>query len=149
MANEDLSKLKIDKSVRTFRPARRKRVFYLAAVILVAIALGILYFGGVISPAISVEVVTISQIYPSQTLSQLNASGYVVAQRKAAVASKVTSRLVELMVEEGSRVKEGQIIARLENEDAIAARNQAEASLGFLARVLSYHTIASSCLPRA
>jgi RND family efflux transporter MFP subunit len=58
----------------------------------------------------------------------LNASGYVVAQRKAAVASKVTSRLVELMVEEGSRVKEGQIIARLENEDVIAARNQAEAN---------------------
>jgi RND family efflux transporter MFP subunit len=76
-----------------------------------------------------VDIVTISQIYPSQTLSQLNASGYVVAQRKAAVASKVTSRLVELMVEEGSRVKEGQIIARLENEDAIAARDQAEANL--------------------
>ena len=129
MANEDLSKLKIDKSVRTFRPARRKRVFYLAAAILMAIVLGILYFGGIIAPAISVEVVTVSQVYPAQTLSQLNASGYVVAQRKAAVASKVTSRLVELMVEEGSRVKEGQIIARLENEDAIAARNQAEANL--------------------
>jgi len=129
MANEDLSKLKIDKSVRTFRPARRKRVFYLATAIGLAIVLGILYFGGIIAPAISVEVVTISQVYPSQTLSQLNASGYVVAQRKAAVASKVTSRLVELMVEEGSRVKEGQIIARLENEDALAARDQAEANV--------------------
>jgi RND family efflux transporter MFP subunit len=52
-----------------------------------------------------------------------------VAQRKAAVASKVTSRLVALMVEEGSRVREGQIIARLENEDVIAARDQAEANL--------------------
>lgn len=129
MANEDLSKLRIDKAVRTFRPARRKRVFYLAAAIVVIIVLGVLYFGGIIAPAISVEVVTISQIYPSQTLSQLNASGYVVAQRKAAVASKVTSRLEELMVEEGSRVKEGQIIARLENQDMIAARNQAEANV--------------------
>jgi RND family efflux transporter MFP subunit len=129
MANEDLSKLKIDKSVRTFRPARRKRIFYLAAAILMVILLGILYFSGVIAPAVSVEVVTVSQIYPSQTLSQLNASGYVVAQRKAAVASKITSRLVALMVEEGSRVKEGEIIARLENEDAIAARSQAEANL--------------------
>jgi RND family efflux transporter MFP subunit len=129
MANEDLSKLKIDKSVRAFRPARRKKFFYLGAVFLILIILAVLYLSGIISPAVPVEVVTVSQVYPSQTLSQLNASGYVVAQRKAAVASKVTSRLVELMVEEGSRVKEGQIIARLENEDAIAARNQAEANL--------------------
>ena len=129
MANEDLSKLKIDKSARAFRPARRKKFFYLGAVFLILIILGVLYFNGIISPSIPVEVVTVSQIYPSQTLSELNASGYVVAQRKAAVASKVTSRLVELMVEEGSPVKEGQIIARLENEDAIAARYQAEANL--------------------
>lgn len=129
MANEDLSKLKIDKSVRAFRPKKRRKVIYLAGAILILIILGVLYFNGIISPAIPVEVVTVSQIYPSQTLSQLNASGYVVAQRKAAVASKATGRLVALMVEEGSRVKEGQIIAQLENEDAIAARNQAEANL--------------------
>jgi RND family efflux transporter MFP subunit len=129
MANEDLSKLKIDKSVRTFRPVRRKKLIYLGAAFSILIILGVLYFNGIISPAILVEVVTVSQIYPSQTLSQLNASGYVVAQRKAAVASKATGRLVALMVEEGSRVKEGQIIARLENEDAIASRDQAEANL--------------------
>jgi len=129
MANEDLSKLKIDKSVRTFRPARQRKVVYLAGVIVILIILAVLYLNGIISPAIPVEVVTVAQVYPSQTLSQLNASGYVVAQRKAAVASKATSRLVELMVEEGSRVKEGQIIARLENEDVVAARDQAEANL--------------------
>jgi len=129
MPNEDLSKLKIDKSVRTFRPVRRKKFIYLGAVFSILIILGVLYFNGIISPAIPVEVATVSQIYPSQTLSQLSASGYVVAQRKAAVASKATGRLVALMVEEGSRVKEGQIIARLENEDVIAARDQAEANL--------------------
>ena len=129
MANEDLSKLKIDKSVQTFRPARRRRVIYLLGVILLVILAGFLYLNGFIRPAVSVEVATVAQIYPSQTFSQLSASGYVVAQRKAAVASKVTSRLVELMVEEGSRVKEGQIIARLENEDMLAAQNQAEANL--------------------
>jgi RND family efflux transporter MFP subunit len=53
----------------------------------------------------------------------------VVAQRKAAVASKITSQLVSLMVEEGSRVKEGQVMALLENKDAMAARDQAEANL--------------------
>ena len=129
MEKEDLSKLKIDKSVRTFRPARRKKLIYWGAAFLLIIIAGFLYLSGFISPSVSVEIATISQVYPSQTLSQLNASGYVVAQRKAAVASKVTGRLVSLMVEEGSRVKEGQVIARLENEDAIAAREQAEANL--------------------
>ena len=129
MANEDLSKLKIDKSVQTFRPVRRRKLIYLLGAILLVIIAGFLYLNGFIRPAISVEVATVSQVYPSQTFSQLSASGYVVAQRKAAVASKVTGRLVALMVEEGSRVKEGQIIARLENEDVIAARDQAEANL--------------------
>jgi RND family efflux transporter MFP subunit len=129
MANEDLSKLKIDKSVQTFRPVRRRKLIYLLGAILLVIIAGFLYLNGFIRPAVSVEVATVSQVYPSQTFSQLSASGYVVAQRKAAVASKVTGRLVALMVEEGSRVKEGQIIARLENEDVIAARGQAEANL--------------------
>ena len=129
MENEDLSKLKIDKSVRTFRPIKRKKLVYLILLILLIIAAGFLYLKGFISPAIPVEMTSISQVYPSQTVSQLNASGYVVAQRKAAVASKLTGRLVSLMVEEGSRVKEGQVIARLENEDALAARDQAEANL--------------------
>ena len=129
MAIEDISKLKIDKSARTFRPTQRKKFFYWVGAVLFIILLGFLYINGFLTPAIPVEVVSVSQVFPSQTISQLNASGYVVAQRKAAVASKITGRLVSLMVEEGSRVKEGQVIARLENEDAIAARDQAEANL--------------------
>ena len=129
MENEDLSKLKIDKSVRTFRPVKRKKLVYLILLILLIVAAAFLYLNGFISPAIPVEMASISQVYSSQAVSQLNASGYVVAQRKAAVSSKLTSRLVSLMVEEGSRVKEGQVIARLENEDALAARDQAEANL--------------------
>jgi RND family efflux transporter MFP subunit len=129
MEKEDLSKLRIDKSVRTFHPAKRKKLIYFILAMLVIIIFGFLYLSGIISPSVPVEIVTISQIYPSQTVSQLSASGYVVAQRKAAVASKITGRLVSLMVEEGSRVKQGQVIARLENEDAIAAREQAEANL--------------------
>ena len=129
MAIEDISKLKIDKSARTFRPNRHKKLFYWVGAFFLIIILGFLYINGVLTPAIPVEVVSVSQVYPSQAISQLNASGYVVAQRKAAVASKVTGRLVSLMVEEGSPVKEGQVIARLENEDAVAARDQAEANL--------------------
>jgi RND family efflux transporter MFP subunit len=59
----------------------------------------------------------------------LNASGYVVAQRKAAVSSKSTGRLAFLAVEEGSRLKKGEILASLENEDLVAAKNQSAASV--------------------
>ena len=75
------------------------------------------------------DVTTISNVYPSQSLSVLNASGYIVAQRKAAVASKMTGRLVALNVEEGSRVKKGQVIAQMEGADVTALKDQAGANL--------------------
>lgn len=126
MADEDLSKLKIDRSVKALPQTRLKKALYWGgALILLVIATLFLYFQGILQPAKSVQVTTISRIYPSQTFTLLNASGYVVAQRKAALASKITGRLVSLMVEEGSRVKKGQIIARLENDDTTAARDQA------------------------
>ena len=83
----------------------------------------------VFDPVVTVKVATVSQMYPAQTFTLLNASGYVVAQRKASVASKATGRLEWLGVEEGSAVKKGQTIARLECEDAVAAREQAIANL--------------------
>jgi RND family efflux transporter MFP subunit len=129
MANEDLSKLKIDKTNEVHRPLKRRKFIYAAALILLVLLLGILYTKGVFSPAVEVEAVNITKVYPSQTFTLLNASGYVVAQRKAAVASKATGRLVALMVEEGNRVKKGEVIARLENDDVIAAKDQAEANL--------------------
>jgi len=129
MADEDLSKLKIDPSAKMKpRTKRRKWLWRGGALILLIVLAVVLYAQGILKPATSVQVVTVSRIYPSQTFTLLNASGYVVAQRKAAVASKTTGRLIALMVEEGSRVKKDQIIARLENEDAAAARDQALAN---------------------
>ncbi len=130
MPAEDLNKLKIEKSKKIAGPAaRKKKPFVLAAIALLLILFVILYMTGIIAPAITVDVTTISRIYPSQSLSTLNASGYIVAQRKAAVASKVTGRLVALMVEEGSKVKRNQVIARMESADVTAARDQSAASL--------------------
>ena len=126
---EDISKLKIEKAPAAFRTKRRKKLFYWIGASLIILLSGLFYFEGIFTPAVPVEVVSVVQMYPSQAFTLLNASGYVVAQRKAAVASKVTGLLVSITVEEGSRVKKGQIIARLENEDVTAARNQAEANL--------------------
>jgi RND family efflux transporter MFP subunit len=88
-----------------------------------------LYFWGPLQPAQEVATTVVARLYPAQAYTVLNASGYVVAQRKAAVSSKSTGRLAFLGVEEGSRVKKGQIIATLENEDLMAARNQAAAQV--------------------
>jgi RND family efflux transporter MFP subunit len=63
--------------------------------------------------------------------SILDASGYVVARRQATVASKITARMVELDIEEGERVKAGQIIARLDDTNIRAALAQANAQLSF------------------
>ena len=128
MANEDLGRLKIEKT--SLPGGRRKRFpgWAVAAAVVVVIIAG-LYFTGALAPAVEVETTTVSLVYPSQTFTRLNASGYVVAQRKAAVAAKVTGRLVWLGVKEGDRVKAGQVIARLENEDVTAVKAQAKAGL--------------------
>lgn len=126
----DLSKLKIDKSSPALsgkKPAGKKRIFLIAGA--AALLVAVLLFSGVLSPSVKTEVVTVTQLYPTQTFTSLNASGYVVAQRKAAVAAKITGRLVELKVEEGSRIKKGEIIARLEADDAIASQSQASANV--------------------
>ena len=78
---------------------------------------------------IPVEPVSVSMAYPSQSFALLNATGYVVAQRKAAVASKATGRLEWLGVREGSRVKEGEVLARLESRDVTATKEQAAANI--------------------
>jgi RND family efflux transporter MFP subunit len=76
-----------------------------------------------------VEVATVSLTFPSQANAVLTASGYVVAQQKAAVASKGTGRLEYLGVQEGDRVKKGQLIGRLEDQDVLAALARAHADL--------------------
>ncbi|WP_041532714.1 efflux RND transporter periplasmic adaptor subunit [Pelobacter propionicus] len=129
MEHEDLDQLKIDKTVTAPRSGTsRGRRFWAAGILLVVLAVS-LYVSGVLRPAETVEVVTVQQIFPSQGFTLLSASGYVVAQRKAAVASKATGRLVWLGVEEGSAVRQGDVIARIENADVLAIQSQAAANL--------------------
>ncbi len=128
MANDELAQLTID---RTAPELRRRRLrlgrWALAAALLLALGFGAYRL---LNPVPRIAIATVSRVYPSQTFTALNASGYVVAQRKAAVASKGTGRLVWLGVEEGSFVKEGQVIARLESDDLKALTEQARAALG-------------------
>jgi RND family efflux transporter MFP subunit len=129
MENQDLSKLKIDKSRVVIGTRKKRRLVYWVLLIVAVLVLGFLYVKGVFTPAIQVQVATVSQVYPSQAFTMLNASGYVVAQRKSALASKVTGRLIWLGVEEGSFVKKDEVVARLENQDVSASKDQASANV--------------------
>jgi len=126
MSLDSISKLKIDKTVfhRTAR-SKTRWVIITTAVLLVIVAVA----WGLDRRGVLIETATVSLLYPTQTFTLLNASGYVVAQRKAAVASKMTGRLEWIGVLEGSRVSSGQIIARLENRDSNAVVSQGIASV--------------------
>jgi RND family efflux transporter MFP subunit len=129
MTDVDLSKLRIDKTPFSQSHKRKNRLVILGIVAAALLSTGFLYAQGMLTPAVETRFANVTTVYPAQTFTVLNASGYVVAQRKAALGSKLTSRLVYLAVEEGDRVKEGQIVARLENADVLAARDRAKASI--------------------
>jgi RND family efflux transporter MFP subunit len=76
-----------------------------------------------------VELSSVSLTTQSQANALLTASGYIVAQRKASIASKATGRIVYLGFKEGDRVKKGDVIARIESADVEAALAQARADL--------------------
>jgi len=60
-------------------------------------------------------------------LSILTASGYVTPRERATVAAKITGRVAEMLVEEGMKVEKGQVLARLDDSEALAALNTARA----------------------
>jgi RND family efflux transporter MFP subunit len=126
----DLDKLRIQRPGAE-QPARGPSRTRVIIIFLGLVLLGLagLYLWGPLQAAQEVTTTVVSRLYPAQAYTVLNASGYVVAQRKAAVSSKSTGRLAFLGVEEGSRVKKGQVLASLENEDLIASRDQAIAQV--------------------
>jgi len=126
---QDLSKLHIDRTAKSFGPRRRPRWIKWAVGIaaIVAIAAFMAWRGS--NAPVTVDVATVTTAFPSQGFTLLNATGRVVAQRKAAVSTKATGRLEWLGVQEGSRVKAGEVIARLESLDVSAARDSSFAAV--------------------
>jgi len=127
-AQPDIAKLRIDRSLAPVRASRRRKWLWLGGITVVAAA-GAAWYAAQPHP-VTVQATTVVTSYPSQQHVVLNATGYVVAQRKAAIASKATGRLEWLGVAEGSKVKSGEVIARLDNRDVIAQAQSAEAAVG-------------------
>lgn len=128
----DLDSLRINRSstgvarARRFRRPRRSVVWL---IVILFVAGTLLLLAKFLNPGIEVQLVAASLTSPAQANAVLTASGYVVARRKAAVASKGTGRLVYLAVEEGDTVKKGQVIARLEDDDVMATLRRAREDL--------------------
>jgi HlyD family secretion protein len=124
---DDLSRLRIDRTLAPIQTRRRRKWWWLVALVVLAAA-GAAWFA--FSPrATAVQTTPIVTTYPSQQFVVLNSSGYVVAQRKAAIASKASGRLEWLGVTEGSRVKAGDVIARLDARDVAAQLDSANANV--------------------
>ena len=125
---DELASLRIDRD----RPARSAwrwpLLLLLPGVLLIA---GLYALRARLSGTV-VETVRASVLRPLEAgagAPLLTSSGYVVARRKAVVSAKIQGRLAELKVEEGSRVREGQLLARLESADYQAQVSRADAQL--------------------
>lgn len=130
----DLSALRINRSgggdsAPTDTDRRRWLVIGLVATGAVVLVSTLLLRGGALRSAVPVHLTPATMVSPIRSGAVMIASGYVVAQRKAAVASKATGRLVYLGVVEGDRVRAGQVIARIEDSDVRAQLAQAQANL--------------------
>jgi RND family efflux transporter MFP subunit len=129
-----LAALRIDRNDDSPPPAvRRRGIVWL--ILLLALAGAALWFFKSRPPAVVVAPVAASS--RSSVPVVLNASGYVVARREATVSSKVTGKVVEVLVEEGMRVEADQVLARLDSANTQAqvqlARAELEAARGALA----------------
>jgi len=127
----ELASLRIDRDRPAAPRLRRWPLFLFIPVVLVLGGLYALRARQALS-APEVETARATVVRPSEASAGapiLTASGYVVARRKAVVSAKIQGRLAQLRVEEGSRVGQGEVIARLESNDYEAQVQRARAAL--------------------
>jgi RND family efflux transporter MFP subunit len=126
---KDLAALRIPKEERGGGQGK-PLLFILIAIGVLALAGGGYYWSTRLQAA-PVKVVAATEKASGSTAAGavLNASGYVTARRRATVSSKVTGKVVDVLIEEGHPVKEGQILAHLDDSQARAGLNLAESQL--------------------
>jgi RND family efflux transporter MFP subunit len=126
----ELATLKIDRTHKRSNPWRWP-LFLLVPVLVVLLGLYAMRAQQAFSAA-EVETATAAvsrDVQPSAGTPILTASGYVVARRKAVVSAKIQGRLADLRVDEGSVVRNGELIARLESIDYEASVGRARAAV--------------------
>ena len=127
--SKDLSALRIQREERGGGRSRIGLIVTIVIAVLLAAGGGWYWSTVVQAAAVKVAPVTAKPGGPSAPDAVLNASGYVVARREATVSSKVTGKVMDVLIEEGHAVKAGQILAHLDDSQARAAFALAEAQL--------------------
>ena len=126
----DLSGLRIDEKARANQGGRK--ISRVVALVIFALVVVIVAVVAMRARVPTVEVTAVRPAGDPATTALLNASGYVTPRRRATVAAKITARVVEVYVDEGMKVTEGQLLARLDDSDAgrrlLAAKTQRDAT---------------------
>jgi RND family efflux transporter MFP subunit len=125
MPAADLSSLKIQDSART-KGSAGKVLAYISAGIGVIVLLGGAFLA-IRGRKPEVEVATARSAGGSEQVTALNASGYVTPRRRATVAAKITGRVTGVFFDEGNNVKEGQLLATLDDSDVQKSLTAAKA----------------------
>lgn len=120
----DLSELSIDPEARTSRGPDKRLVWIAAAVLIIAAAVISWMLAG--RRASEVETADARKVSTAGG-TILNASGYVTPRRRATVSAKITGKIEEVLIDEGMNVEKGQVLARLDEADAVAALRATEA----------------------
>ena len=129
MERSDLLKeLRIDRDTARASGSRGRWILVAAAALLVLG--GLLWFGVARSQPPTVKLgVARAASQAGGAGSVLDASGYVTARRQATVSAKITGKITEVLIEEGMRVQEGAVLARLDDTEARAQLSLALAQL--------------------
>ncbi|HEY6546655.1 MAG TPA: efflux RND transporter periplasmic adaptor subunit, partial [Vicinamibacteria bacterium] len=126
----ELASLKIDRSRKATSPWRWPLLLFVPVVLLLGVLYALRVRQALAAPEVETTAVVVSKdAEPSAGTPILTASGYLVARRKAVVSAKIQGRLAWLGVEEGSEVREGQVIARLESNDYVASVERSKAAI--------------------
>jgi RND family efflux transporter MFP subunit len=115
---------------RSAKPEAPKRILPVILTVGVVAAVALIAWWSLRTQAVAVRTVTAREVTRvSGDRTVLNASGYVTARRAATVSSKITGKVVEVLVEEGMKVKEGEVLARLDDTNVKASLLMARAQL--------------------
>ena len=116
---QDLAALRIEREPE--RPGARRWIGWAIVLFIVAAVAAGAWTWATRDRPIEVEVATVTERPVGTQAAVLNASGYVTARRRATISSKITGKIIEVNVEEGMAVTEGQVLARLDDSTPKAA----------------------------
>ena len=133
-----LNNLKIDRSAAPSEEnLPSNRLYLLGAAVLLVSFFWWLFLSDDELKEVTTFTVKSLQMSDSSATSILDASGYVVARRRATVSSKMTGKVMKVFIEEGMQVEEGQILAQLDDSTMVADLNYSQSQLNEAKRVFN------------